>query len=145
MNHDEHYRKIETQGVEPIVAMESVACLGLPQELTATIKRNLNLALAIKHITRCGEKEGQHANTEIAKAQNYLTRAMTGGWRPVAKAKPSKATTYFAKMRFKDEVSRLTWGDLDAIRMSKDSVEVRWPSGRTEWIPKEELEFMGEQ
>lgn len=86
MNHDEHYRKIETQGVEPIVAMESVACLGLPQELTATIKRNLNLALAVKHITRCGEKDGQHANTEIAKAQNYLHRAMTGGWRPVTKA-----------------------------------------------------------
>ena len=86
-NADQHYRKIESHGVEPINSMESVAVLGLPQEYRATVIRNLNLALAVKHITRCGEKDGQEAGTEISKAQNYLHRALTGQWRPVTKQK----------------------------------------------------------
>ena len=82
MNHDEHYRKIEKQGVEPIVVLESQICRGLPEELHATVKRNFNVAMATKYLLRLGEKDA--GATEIAKAQNYLHRAMTGEWRPVA-------------------------------------------------------------
>lgn len=88
-NHDEHYRRIEEGGlIEPIERMESTICLGIPQEHHATLRRNLNLAMADKHMSRAGEKAGEDANKEIEKAENYLCRARTGSWRPKPSVMP---------------------------------------------------------
>lgn len=88
-NHDSHYRNIEENGlIEPIVRMESTICLGLPVEYHAIARRNLNLAMADKHIGRVGQKAGEVEDKELEKAGNYLHRARTGSWRPVAEDLP---------------------------------------------------------
>lgn len=88
-NHDNHYRNIEANGlIEPIVRMESTICLGLPVEYHAIARRNLNLAMADKHIGRVGQKAGEVEDKELEKAGNYLHRARTGSWRPVAEDLP---------------------------------------------------------
>lgn len=76
--HDEHYRKIEGRGVEPIEVQETIICNDIPPELHAIVKRNFNLAQANKYMMRCGEKD--NAEKELAKAQNYIHRAMHGCW-----------------------------------------------------------------
>lgn len=92
-NHDSHYRNIEENGlIEPIVRMESTICLGLPVEYHAIARRNLNLAMADKHIGRVGQKAGEVEDKELEKAGNYLHRARTGSWRPVAEDLPLFAT-----------------------------------------------------
>lgn len=84
--HDEHYRKVENRGVEPIEAMETIICNGLPPEFHAIAKRNLNIAQANKYFMRLGEKDAPEK--ELAKARNYLHRAVHGCWewqtKPVA-------------------------------------------------------------
>lgn len=76
--HDEHYRKVEGRGVEPIEVMETIICNGLPAELHAIAKRNLNIAQANKYFMRLGEKDSPEK--ELAKARNYLHRAVHGCW-----------------------------------------------------------------
>lgn len=76
--HDEHYRRIEGRGVEPIEAIETLICNGIPPELHETTKCNYNLAQAMKYMLRAGEKES--AMKDLEKAQNYLHRAMHGKW-----------------------------------------------------------------
>lgn len=76
--HDEHYRKIEGRGVEPIEVQETIICNDIPPELHAIVKRNFNLAQASKYMMRCGEKD--QPEKELAKAQNYIHRAMHGCW-----------------------------------------------------------------
>ena len=76
--HDEHYRKIEGRGVEPIEVMETIICNGLPAEFHAIAKRNLNIAQANKYFMRLGEKDSPEK--ELAKARNYLHRAVHGCW-----------------------------------------------------------------
>lgn len=76
--HDEHYRKVEGRGVEPIEVMETIICNGLPAEFHAIAKRNLNIAQANKYFMRLGEKDSPEK--ELAKARNYLHRAVHGCW-----------------------------------------------------------------
>lgn len=76
--HDAHYRKIESRGVEPIEVMETIICNGIPPEYHKIAKRNLHLAQATKYMIRQGEKDA--ADKELAKAQNYLHRAIHGCW-----------------------------------------------------------------
>lgn len=76
--HDAHYRRIESRGVEPIEVMETIVCNGIPPEFHQTAKRNLHLAQAAKYMIRQGEKEA--SEKELAKAQNYLHRAIHGCW-----------------------------------------------------------------
>jgi len=76
--HDEHYRKVEGRGVEPIEAMETIICNGIPAEFHAIVKRNLNIAQANKYFMRLGEKDTPEK--ELAKARNYLHRAVHGCW-----------------------------------------------------------------
>lgn len=76
--HDEHYRKIESRGVEPIEVQETIICNDIPPEYHAIVKRNFNLAQANKYMMRCGEKDDPAK--ELAKAQNYIHRAIHGCW-----------------------------------------------------------------
>lgn len=76
--HDEHYRKIEGRGVEPIEVQETIMCNDIPPEYHAIVKRNFNLAQAAKYMMRCGEKD--QPEKELAKAQNYIHRAINGFW-----------------------------------------------------------------
>jgi hypothetical protein len=87
-NHDDHYRRIEAMGIEPILMQESIICQSLPEEFHAIAKRNLSLAQAVRYIARAGEKGQETA--DIEKAENYLHRARTGKWR--ASEKTSDAT-----------------------------------------------------
>ena len=80
MNHDSHYRTLETKGQEPIVRMESIICRGIPEEFHEVARRNLNMALASKHEDRAGEKSGEDWHKELTKAGNYLHRAVHGRW-----------------------------------------------------------------
>lgn len=93
-NHDDHYKNFEkVLGHQPITVMEAVACNGLPQEFHAQAKRNLHVAMAIKYLLRLGSKD--EANKEINKAENFLYRARTGSWRPVAEDLPLFAPPSF--------------------------------------------------
>lgn len=78
--HDAHYRKIELTGIEPIVEMERINCMDLPEEYHAIARRNLSRALAAKHRMRLGHKDDPAM--EKAKAANYDYRAKHGTWRP---------------------------------------------------------------
>lgn len=80
--HDQHYRNLETRGIEPIKVMESAACNGIPESLHPVARRNLNIAQAIRYLLRAGEKEGQSASKDLDKAANYVHRARTGDWLP---------------------------------------------------------------
>lgn len=80
MLHDEHYRKIESTGIEPIAIMESLIERLIESGFDPA--RALNVCLAQKHITRAGMKNDNNDVTkEIEKAINYLTRATTGEWK----------------------------------------------------------------
>lgn len=75
----EHYGKIVEGGdVEPIVAMEAAACIGIPAEYHPVARRNLHVAQALKYLLRLGAKDA--ADSELGKAENYIHRARTGGW-----------------------------------------------------------------
>lgn len=76
--HDQHYRNIEGRGVEPIEVQETIICNDIPPELHAIVKRNFNLAQANKYLMRCGEKD--QPEKELAKAQNYIHRAIHSCW-----------------------------------------------------------------
>jgi hypothetical protein len=76
--HDDHYRKIKSIGVEPIEAMETAICSGVPEQYHQLLRANLNRAMACKHILRCGEKD--QPKKEMEKAENYLFRAQHGRW-----------------------------------------------------------------
>ncbi len=78
MKHDEHYRAIEQNGIEPIRIMEELH--GRLLKLGVSADAALNITLAQKHITRAGMKAGNDWSREIEKAINYLTRAKTGEW-----------------------------------------------------------------
>lgn len=58
--------------------METIICNGIPPEFHAAVKRNYNLTQATKYFMRLGEKD--QAEKELAKAQNYLHRAIHGRW-----------------------------------------------------------------
>lgn len=76
--HDEHYRRVESRGVEPIEVAETIICNQIPEEYHAILKRNYNMAQANKYFMRCGVKEDPIK--ELEKASNYLHRAMHGKW-----------------------------------------------------------------
>lgn len=82
--HDDHYRKIEQSGIEPIVIMEEL--LHRMIETGIPVKAAGMIMLAQKHITRAGLKQGDDWKKDIAKARNYLHRAMTGEWEPTVTA-----------------------------------------------------------
>lgn len=88
--HDQHYRNLETRGIEPIKAMESVICNGIPESMHPVARRNLNIAQAIRYLLRAGEKEGQSASKDLDKAANYVHRARTGAWMPDAEKPGNK-------------------------------------------------------
>ena len=77
---DDHYREIERIGVEPIEAMETAVLAGIPAPHHAAVLRNLNIAMAVKYLLRCGSKDAPEE--ELRKAENYLHRARTGRWKP---------------------------------------------------------------
>ena len=74
----EHYRNLEARGVEPIAAMEQAAVAGIPVEMHDAVLRNLNIAMALKYLLRCGSKDAP--DSELQKAQNYVHRARYGIW-----------------------------------------------------------------
>lgn len=77
MKSDDHYRRMESEAIEPIRVMEMLADReALPRRAAVLI------VLAEKHILRAGEKSGEDWRKEIAKAENYLHRALTGEWMP---------------------------------------------------------------
>ena len=77
---DSHYREIERVGVEPIEAMETAILAGIPAPHHAAVLRNLNVAMAVKYLLRCGSKDAPEE--ELRKAENYIHRARTGRWKP---------------------------------------------------------------
>ena len=76
--HDDHYREVESRGVEPIEVAETIICNQIPEEFHAILKRNYSLAQAGKYFMRCGTKDDP--SKELEKAANYLHRARTGKW-----------------------------------------------------------------
>lgn len=77
-SHDEHYRKIESCGVEPIEVCETIICTGIPPEFHESLKRNYNLAQANKYLMRCSQKGDM--KKDLDKARNYLHRSEHGCW-----------------------------------------------------------------
>lgn len=75
---DDHYRDIESNGVEPIVIMEQLISRLIKDGIPANSA--INIVLAQKHITRAGAKKDNSWEKEINKAINYLTRAVSGEW-----------------------------------------------------------------
>lgn len=82
-NHDNHYRELESLGLEPVKIMESMMLRRIPKELHAQVLLNYRNAQAVGYELRCGMKDGADPAVELEKAQNWNERGKTGKWREV--------------------------------------------------------------
>lgn len=72
-----HY---DIAGISTIVIIESIAERGdIPRKAVFPICN------AVKYLLRCGAKHGESWRDDVAKAENYLHRALTGEWMKEAK------------------------------------------------------------
>jgi len=78
MNHDEHYKNRENDGVETIDIIERLMVHNIPEEYHSQVLMNYSVAQAFKYMDRLGAKDD--AIKELDKACNYLHRAKTGEW-----------------------------------------------------------------
>jgi hypothetical protein len=76
--HDDHYRKIKSIGVEPIEAMETANCTGIPEQYHDQCRINANRIMMIKYTMRAGEKGD--AMIDLQKAANHNFRAQNRRW-----------------------------------------------------------------
>lgn len=78
-SHDKHYNVADKRfGTDPIRVMEGIVCLGIPEEYWDICKRNLNLALDFKYVSRLGDKDDPIK--ELDKSGNYRYRARNKCW-----------------------------------------------------------------
>lgn len=72
-----HY---DIAGISTIVILESIA-----EREDIPRKAIFPICNAVKYLLRCGAKHGESWRDDVAKAENYLHRALTGEWMKEAK------------------------------------------------------------
>lgn len=68
-----HYSKTKIEAIELIEELSKRE--SLPRGIVFAVGN------ALKYILRAGEKEGESWQSDLAKAENYLHRALTGEWK----------------------------------------------------------------
>ena len=72
-----HY---DIAGISTIEILESSA-----ERVDIPRKAIFPICNAVKYLLRCGAKQGESWRDDVAKAENYLHRALTGEWMKEAK------------------------------------------------------------